>query len=113
VILESKRLQNRLAHGESSKGEAMIDAELDERLARMEQMLVVLVERQTIKDWYDIAEFARLVGKTEFTCREWARLGRIQAQKRKSGRGKFASWVISHQELLRYQREGLLPEKRA
>jgi hypothetical protein len=91
----------------------MIDAELDERLTRMEQMLAVLMERQTIKDWYDVAEFARQVGKAEFTCREWARHGRINAEKRKSGRGASASWAISHQELLRYQREGLLPEKRA
>jgi hypothetical protein len=79
----------------------------------MEQLLAVLVERQTIKDWYDVAEFARQVRKAEFTCREWARLGRINAEKRKSGRGAFASWVISHEELLRYQREGLLPEKKA
>jgi hypothetical protein len=90
----------------------MIDAELDRRLARMEQMLTVLVERQTIKDYYSTDEFAGLVGKKEFTVREWARLGRIHAEKRKSGRGAFASWVVSHQELLRYQQEGLLPEKR-
>ena len=90
----------------------MTEEERDERLIRMEKMLTALVERQTIKDWYGIAEFARLVGKTEFTCREWARLGRINAQKRKSGRGAFPSWVVSHSEFLRYQREGLLPEKR-
>jgi hypothetical protein len=81
---------------------------IDERLDRIESLLARLVEKQAIKDWYDIAEFARLVGKAEFTAREWARLGRIHAQKRKSGRGAFASWVVSHQELLRYQREGLL-----
>jgi len=85
---------------------------LDERLDRIEQMLAELVERQTIKDWYTTEEFARLVGKAEFTVREWARLGRIKAEKRMSGRGAFASWVISHDELLRYQREGLRPQLR-
>lgn len=45
----------------------------------------------------------------EFTVREWCRLGRIRAEKGQSGRGAFPAWVIAHQELLRYQREGLLP----
>lgn len=83
---------------------------IEERLEKIEGMLTVLVERERIKDFYTTDEFARLVGKREFTVREWARLGRIHAQKRRSGRGAFAAWVISHQELLRYQREGLLPE---
>ena len=87
--------------------------ELDERLSRIEQMLVVLVERETVRDWYTTEEAARRLGKAEFTIREWCRLGRIRAEKRKSGRGAFASWVISHGELLRYQREGLLSDRRA
>lgn len=86
---------------------------IEDRLEKIEIMLAVLVERQTIKDFYEVEEFARLVGKAEFTVREWARLKRISAQKRKSGRGAFASWVISHDELLRYQREGLLPLAKA
>jgi hypothetical protein len=91
----------------------MTDEELDGRLDRIERMLAVLVERQTVKDFYEIDEFAKLAGKAPFTVREWARLGRIRAEKRRSGRGASAAWVISHQEWLRYQREGLLPEKRA
>lgn len=81
---------------------------IEERLDKIESLLAVLVERQTVKDYYSTDEFARIVGKAEFTVREWARLGRINAEKRKSGRGAFAAWVISHQELQRYQREGLL-----
>jgi hypothetical protein len=57
-------------------------------------------------------EFARLVGREAFTCREYCRLGRIRALKKASGRGKYASWVIPHDELLRFQREGLLPDRR-
>jgi len=86
---------------------------LEQRLENIEAMLAVLVERQQTRDWYTTEQLARLVGKAEFTVREWARLGRIQAKKRMSGRGAFASWVVSHQELLRFQREGLLPGKRA
>ena len=32
-----------------------------------------------------------------------------EAEKRMSGRGAYASWVISHAEVQRYEREGLLP----
>ena len=82
---------------------------LEERLDKIEAMLTVLVERQQVREWYSVEELARLLGKAEFTVREWCRLGRIHAEKRLSGRGAFPAWCISHQELLRYQREGLLP----
>lgn len=82
---------------------------VEDRLDRIEAMLAVLVERQTVREWYTTEEFARLVTKAEFTVREWCRLGRIHAEKRRSGRGAFSAWVISHQELLRFQRDGLLP----
>jgi Helix-turn-helix domain len=84
-----------------------------ELLKRIEAMLLVLVGRQTVKDWYSVEEFAQLVGKAEFTVREWCRLGRINAQKKGSGRGSYAAWAISHAELLRYQREGLLQRSHA
>jgi hypothetical protein len=86
----------------------MTDEERDERLIRIEGMLSALVERQQVKDFYEIDEFARLVGKASFTVREWCRLGRINGQKRRSGRGASFEWVIAHDELLRYQRDGLL-----
>jgi hypothetical protein len=82
---------------------------VEERLEYIESLLVILVQRQTVKDYYEIEEFAKVVGKSCFTCREYCRLGRIRADKKLSGRGAHARWVVSHQELLRYQREGLLP----
>lgn len=82
---------------------------LEERLEKIEAMLIVLVERQASKDWYSVEEFARLVGRSEFTCREWCRRDRIHASKKESGRGAHTAWAISHAELLRFQREGLLP----
>ena len=85
---------------------------LRERLDRIESMLAVLVERQTVREWYTTEQVAGLVGKAEFTVREWCRHGRLRAEKRASGRGAYPAWVISHAELLRYQREGLLPAKR-
>lgn len=86
-------------------------AGLIQRLDRIEAALAVLVERQTPKDWYSTEEVARLLGKAEFTVREWCRLGRIRAEKKSSGRGKYPSWVVSHTELQRVQRDGLLPPR--
>ena len=82
---------------------------LRERLERIESLLALLVERQQTREWYTTEELARLLGKAEFTVREWCRLGRIRAVKRQSGRGAHPAWVISHEELRRYQKEGLLP----
>ena len=86
----------------------MTESTRDERLDRIEAMLKALVERQQVKDYYEIDEFAKLVGKASFTVREWCRLGRIRGQKRRSGRGASAAWVVAHDELIRYQRDGLL-----
>jgi hypothetical protein len=86
---------------------------VEERLEKIESLLVVLVERQQVREWYSVAEFARIVGRSEFSVREYCRLFRIKAEKKMSGRGAHPAWVISHAELLRYQREGLLPYRRS
>lgn len=86
---------------------------IEERLEKIEAMLATLVERRDAKEWYSVEEFSWIVRRAAFTCREWCRRGRVNAVKRCSGRGAHASWVISHTELLRYQREGLLPRRPA
>ncbi len=80
---------------------------IEERLARIEDLLTLLVQRQQVREWYSVEEFARLVDRSVFTCRQWCRLGRIEARKKTTGRGAYAAWAISHEELIRYQREGL------
>jgi predicted site-specific integrase-resolvase len=85
---------------------------IEERLKNIEAMLTVLVERQIVREWYTTEQVAQLVGKAEFTVREWCRHGRLKAEKRMSGRGAYPAWIVSHDELLRYQREGLLPCRR-
>jgi hypothetical protein len=85
---------------------------LEERLEKIELLLVSLIERERIREFYSVEEFSRIVGRAEFTCREWCRHGRINAEKKESGRGAYASWAISHTELLRFQKEGLLPFRR-
>ncbi len=80
-----------------------------QRLDRIEAALAALLKQRTVKDWYSTEEVAEILGKAEFTVREWCRQGRIRAEKKGSGRGKYHSWVVAHAELLRIQREGLLP----
>lgn len=87
--------------------------EIRERLVRIEAALGWLYHQQSmnaVKEYYSIAEFAALVGRATYTAREWARTGRIHAEKRYDGHGRHKSWVISHSELVRFRREGLLPE---
>ena len=72
-------------------------ARIDARLTELRDLVMC---QRTIKDWYTNEEFAALVGKAEFTTREWCRLGRIRAEKRQSGRGKHCDWVIAHDELV-------------
>jgi hypothetical protein len=83
--------------------------QIAERLDRIEAMLKDLVSEKTIKEYYSTAEVAQILGKAEFTVREWCRLGRIWAEKRACGRGNSKEWMISHVELMRIQNEGLLP----
>jgi hypothetical protein len=80
-----------------------------ERLDKVEALLGELVRQPTVQDWYSTDQVAQILGKAEFTVREWCRHGRVHAEKKGSGRGRYRSWVISHAELLRIQREGLLP----
>ncbi len=81
---------------------------IEQRLERIEAAILLLCGRQEAKAWYCVQEFANLVGREPFTCREWCRRGRIQASKKHSGRGAHAAWAIAHEELERYRREGLL-----
>ena len=81
---------------------------LEERLEKIESLLASLVERQQVRQWHTTQEFAKAVGKAEFTIREYCRLGRLRGEKRQSGRGAYPQWVLSHAELERYRRNGLL-----
>lgn len=80
---------------------------LEQKLDRIEAMLALLIGSRQQQGWYATDEFARLVGRSEFTIRQWCRQGRIEARKKGSGRGAHAAWAISHEELERFRREGL------
>jgi Helix-turn-helix domain len=81
----------------------------DQRLDRIEALLTALVSREQTKDWYATPEVAKLLGRAEYTVREWCRQGRIRAKKKPCGRGKGGEWLVSHEEVVRLRSEGLRP----
>ncbi len=87
----------------------MSEHEFSLRLARIEELLVSLVEKRSPREFYSTSEVAELLGRAEFTVREWCRLGRILAEKRACGRGLSKEWMVSHDEVERIKNEGLLP----
>lgn len=94
----------------STEGRTVTEAEeIVARLDRMESLLRCLVEREQVRDWHTVGQFAQLVQLTPYTVREHCRSGRIRAKKRAVGHGASLEWIISREEYLRYQRDGLLP----
>ena len=79
------------------------------RLERIERLLSQIIEKPAQREYYSTSEVAEILNRAEFTVREWCRLGRILAEKRRTGRGRSKEWMISHEELSRVQNEGLLP----
>lgn len=86
--------------------------DLAARLDRIEALLIALVGERAVKEWYSTAEVAAALGRAEFTVREWCRVGRVRAEKKKCGRGPASEWIVSHAELTRVRNEGLLPSPR-
>jgi len=78
------------------------------RLDRIEESLRLLLQERIAQKYYSTTDVAKILGKAEFTVREWCRNFRIRAEKRPCGRGNSKEWMISHEELERIQAEGLL-----
>ena len=91
----------------------MTDTALRNLLQQIDQKLdALLTQKQPAQDYYSTADVARILGRSPFTVREWARLGRICAEKRMCGRGNAQEWIVSFDELERIKCEGLLPPDR-
>jgi len=84
--------------------------DIDARLGRLEATLRKACEARPDKEFYTVAEFAKLVDRAPYTVRDWACAGRIRAEKTHGGRGRKAEWRFRLAEFQRYQAEGLLPD---
>jgi len=80
--------------------------EIEVRLDTIENLLRELVSQRVVKAFYSTAEVAARVGRSEYQVREWCRTGRIQAEKRHTGKGRSKEWMIPHDELVRYENHG-------
>lgn len=90
-------------------------SELMDRITRIDEGIQTLLKmgaRRAEKEWYTTHEFAEECGRKLYTVREWCRLHRINAEKVPARCGSEQEWRISHEELLRYRRAGLLPLRR-
>jgi len=79
------------------------------RLERIEEALRLLTQQKVVQEFYSTSDAAQVLGRADFTVREWCRHGRIHAEKRPCGRGNSKEWMISFEELQRIQSQGLLP----
>jgi hypothetical protein len=88
-------------------------AAVAERLSAIEAALGRISEFVTAKgvekEFYTTSEVATILGRAEFTVREWCRQRRCRATKKECGRGEHGEWLIAHDELTRLKSEGLLP----
>jgi hypothetical protein len=84
--------------------------QLAEMRSKIDEIYSILANpKDPEREWYSVEEAAKIIDKSEFTTRQWANLGRINAEKRADRRGASALWRISASEIRRYKEEGLLP----
>src|SRR5437762_1214177 len=72
---------------------------LVEVLVLLREVRDLLLRQHQVRDFYTTEQAAEVLRRAPWTVREWCRLGRITAQKRRCGRGRSLEWVIPHDEL--------------
>jgi hypothetical protein len=80
---------------------------MGQRLERIEHKLEMNVEKET----YTVEEAAERLGRRPWTVRQWCNLGQVRGAYKVRGQGRRGEWRIPHEELVRLQNEGPLPER--
>lgn len=76
------------------------------RLESIEQVLTDLLSQKAKKEMYSTCEVAKIIGRSEYTVREYCRKGQVQAEKAPNGRG----WLVPNSEVDRLRNFGPTPE---
>ena len=66
----------------------LVEQTIEKRLANIESRLDQLLDGKEQRESYSVEQFAERVGLDPWTIREYCRHGRIQASKKRSGRGR-------------------------
>lgn len=82
---------------------------IEEQLREIREKLDMLLSAQAVREHYTVAQAAAILGRSEYRIRDHCRNGRIKASRRMESHGPHREWVISHEEVMRCQREGLRP----
>jgi excisionase family DNA binding protein len=73
---------------------------------KLDRLLQLLSPVAVAKSHYTVEEAARLLDKSDYTVREYCRLGDILAVKTNLGCGQHRQWRIAAAELHRFMQEG-------
>ena len=86
---------------------------IQQSLVKIEAEVTVLTKQRTAKDFYGTKELGGNPRKSRvYRPRMVSEWSHPSCKKKGSGRGSHQAWAVSHEELARYQREGLLPISR-
>lgn len=96
----------------------MDENELRQRLDRIETLLTEVIIRSldrieqtfnvsVVQETYTVEQAAERLNRSEWTVREWCRLGQVPGARKVHGRGRKGEWRIPHESLIRIKNEGV------